>query len=60
MDGALGAVFVALLVFGKAAGFGRRPLAGSCDRVTVVLLSFGAAEIDFGYLCRAHLALHVF
>ncbi len=49
-----------LLAFGKAAGFVRRPLAGSLSRVTIALLLLKAAEIDFCYLCRAHLALYVF
>ncbi len=51
---------MALFGFGKALSFGRRPLAGSSNRVTVVRLWMGAAEIDFCDLCRTPLAIHVF
>ncbi len=58
--GAVGDGFVALFGCGKAVGFVSRPLADFPCRVTILLLSVGAAEIDFGYFLLTRLALHVF
>ncbi len=50
---------VASISLSKALSFVRRPLADFPCRVTVALLPLRAAEIDFCYLCRTRLAIHV-